>query len=135
MTDTPSPSDSTQEIHCSFNGTADAVCGGASTVGPHYVVNGMTGPATKSWTSTYSSPNITWVALTLATPGPQYGTTDIDGTAVASATGGDPDGILGSEGFFAPTDTPKNGAAGGLTERIGPLGVAVAAMVGGVLVF
>lgn len=62
------------------------------------------------------------------------GTTDIDGTAVASATGGDPDSVLGSEGLFGPTGAPKNGAAGSSTvERIGVLGVAVAGVVGGVL--
>ncbi|KAK3947231.1 hypothetical protein QBC32DRAFT_319068 [Pseudoneurospora amorphoporcata] len=123
-----------QEMHCNFNDTTTAVCAGTSTVGPHYVVGTITGPATTTWTSTYSSPNITWVALTLATPGPLVGTTDIDGTAVASVTGGDPYSVLGSEGLFAPTGAPKNGAAGGLTERMGLLGVAaVAGVVGGVL--
>ncbi|KAJ4373754.1 hypothetical protein N0V85_009070 [Neurospora sp. IMI 360204] len=124
----------TQEMHCNFNGTAAAICAGTSSVGSHYVVGTVTGPAATTWTETYSSPNITWVALTLATPGPMVGTTDIDGTAVASATGGDPDGVLGSEGLFGPTGAPKNGAAGGSTvERIGVFGVAVAGVVGGVL--
>ncbi|KAK1774698.1 hypothetical protein QBC45DRAFT_424153 [Copromyces sp. CBS 386.78] len=123
-----------QEMHCNFNDTTTAVCAGTSSVGPHYVVGTITGPATTTWTSTYSSPNITWVALTLATPGPLVGTTDIDGTAVASVTGGDPYSVLGSEGLFAPTGAPKKGAAGGLTERMGLLGVAaVAGVVGGVL--
>ncbi|KAH7626180.1 hypothetical protein B0T09DRAFT_350244 [Sordaria sp. MPI-SDFR-AT-0083] len=122
-----------QEMHCSFNGTTSAVCAGTSSVGSRYVVNGVTGPASTTWTSTYSSSNITWAALTLATPGPLVGTTDIDGTAVASATGEDPDSILGSEGLFAPTGAPKNGAAAGLTERMGLLGVAVAGVVGGML--
>ncbi|EAA28693.2 hypothetical protein GE21DRAFT_6591 [Neurospora crassa] len=124
----------TQEIHCSFNVTSAAVCAGTSTVGSHYIVGTVTGPATSSWTKTYSSSNITWVALTLATPGPHVGTTDIDGTAVASATSGDPYGGLGSEGLFAPTGIPKSSAAKGWTvEMMGRLGVVVAGVVGGML--
>ena len=87
-----------------------------------------------TWTVTYASVNVTWVGLTLGTPGPLVGTTDIDGTAVATSSG-DVDSVLGSEGLFAPTGAPKNGAAGGsLAERIGVLGVVVAGVIGGVLV-
>lgn len=124
----------TQEMHCSLNGTARATCAGTSSIGSNYVMGTVTGPAVTTWTKTYSSVNITWAALTLATPGPMVGTTDIDGTAVATASGTDPDSVLGSEGLFAPTGAPKNGAAGGaMVERIGLLGAAVAGVVGGVL--
>ncbi|KAK3491743.1 hypothetical protein B0T13DRAFT_450550 [Neurospora crassa] len=118
-----------------FNVTSAAVCAGTSTVGSHYIIGTVTGPATSSWTKTYSSSNITWVALTLATPGPHVGTTDIDGTAVASATSGDPYGGLGSEGLFAPTGIPKSSAAKGWTvEMMGRLVVVVAGVVGGMLI-
>ncbi|KAK3398728.1 hypothetical protein B0T20DRAFT_411865 [Sordaria brevicollis] len=124
-----------QEMHCTLNGTARATCVGTSSVNSNYVLGTVTGPAETTWTKTYSSANITWAVLTLSTPGPMVGTTDIDGTAVATLSGTDPDSILGSEGLFAPTGTPKNGAAGGaMVERITLLGAAVAGVVGGVLV-
>lgn len=134
LTNTRFPFDSSQEMHCTLNGTARATCAGTSSIASNYVMGTVTGPALTTWTKTYSSVNITWAALTLATPGPMVGTTDIDGTAVATASGTDPDSVLGSEGLFAPTGAPTNGAAGGvMVQKISLLGAAVAGVVGGFL--
>jgi len=81
----------TADLHCALDGTTAAVCTGSSTFGPSYMQGTLSGPTQTNWVKTFPEAEVTWALLTLATPGPAVGTTDIDGTptgSLVSSSGG-----------------------------------------------
>ena len=56
-------------------------------MGEHHREGPLTGPTETVWTKTFAADEVTWGVLTLSTPGPQPGTTDIEGSMLASMTG------------------------------------------------
>lgn len=75
------------DLHCNLADTTAATCTGSSSFGSNYHHGTVRGPTHTVWTSTFSGPSaVVWAALTLATPGPGQGTTNIDGTVVPLAT-------------------------------------------------
>jgi hypothetical protein len=91
-----SPLFRTADLRCKLDGTTAATCTGSSSFGANYRDGTLTGPTQTSWTRTFAAAEVTWGVLTLTTPGPLPGTTDIDGTVVV------PDGTY-SGSIPAPT--------------------------------
>ncbi|KAK1836958.1 hypothetical protein QBC39DRAFT_367146 [Podospora conica] len=112
------------DLHCELAGTTAATCTGSSSFGSNYHHGTVTGPTQTVWTSTFSGPaKVVWAALTLATPGPGQGTTNIDGTVVPLATS--------AAGAGAASDARAGcvPARGGVVLSVG-VAVAVAAVGG-----
>ncbi|KAK4235281.1 hypothetical protein C8A03DRAFT_17951 [Achaetomium macrosporum] len=82
------PGTLTADLRCKLDGTTAATCTGSSSFGSNYREGALTGPTQTSWTRTFAAADVTWGVLTLTTPGPLPGTTDIDGTVAASVTSG-----------------------------------------------
>ncbi|KAK0637208.1 hypothetical protein B0T17DRAFT_466900, partial [Bombardia bombarda] len=73
----------TADLQCALAGKTAATCTGSSSFGPNYHQGTISGPTQTVWTKTLSGSDVSWGVLTLATPGPLPGTTNIDGTAAA----------------------------------------------------
>lgn len=99
----------TADLHCKLDGQTAAVCTGSTTFGHNFHEGSVSGPTQVAWTSTLSGSDVEWGVLTLATPGPQPGTTDIEGTVATGATE-----VELSDG--APTSPSESGADG---RRVG----------------
>ncbi|KAK0714877.1 hypothetical protein B0H67DRAFT_453648, partial [Lasiosphaeris hirsuta] len=69
----------TADLHCKLEGRTEATCTGSSSLGQNFHQGTVHGPTQTVWTSTFSGSDVVWGILTLATPGPAQGTTDIDG--------------------------------------------------------
>ncbi|CAP67250.1 uncharacterized protein PODANS_1_22610 [Podospora anserina S mat+] len=80
------PGTLTAELECNLDGTTAATCTGSSSFGANHWEGTITGPTQTVWTETFTTPEVTWGALTLTTPGPLPNTIDIDGTPAASLT-------------------------------------------------
>ncbi|KXX82099.1 hypothetical protein MMYC01_201529 [Madurella mycetomatis] len=80
------PETLTADLECDLDGKTAATCTGSSSYGSGYQQGAITGPTETVWTKTFNASHVTWGVLTLTTPGPLAGTTDIDGTVVVTAT-------------------------------------------------
>ncbi|KAJ4294855.1 hypothetical protein N0V88_005092 [Collariella sp. IMI 366227] len=76
------PGTLTADLECQLDGKTAATCKGSSSFGSHYREGPITGPTETVWTKTFTGDQVSWGVLTLATPGPDPVTTDIDGTAM-----------------------------------------------------
>ncbi|KAK3294024.1 uncharacterized protein B0H64DRAFT_399368 [Chaetomium fimeti] len=81
------PGTLTANLECKLDGKTAATCTGSSSVGENHREGPLTGPTETVWTRTFAADEVTWGVLTLSTPGPQPGTTDIEGSMLASMTG------------------------------------------------
>ncbi|KAK0659758.1 hypothetical protein QBC41DRAFT_44621 [Cercophora samala] len=80
------PGTITADLECKLDGTTAATCTGSSSFGANHWEGTITGPTQTVWTETFTTPEVTWGALTLTTPGPLPNTIDIEGTPAASLT-------------------------------------------------
>ncbi|KAK0701814.1 hypothetical protein B0T26DRAFT_615762, partial [Lasiosphaeria miniovina] len=86
----------TADLRCDLAGTTEAICTGSSSLGPNYRQGTLTGPTQTVWTRRFSGTDVSWGVLTLATPVPGAGTTDIDGTVAASKGSAPPTATSGA---------------------------------------
>ena len=77
---------STADLNCVLAGTTAATCTGYTSYGSGFDEGSVTGPTQTSWTTTLTGSEVAWGILTLATPGSDPLTTDIEGTVVGSPT-------------------------------------------------
>ncbi|KAL2257381.1 hypothetical protein VTK26DRAFT_251 [Humicola hyalothermophila] len=105
------PGTLTADLECELDGTTAATCTGSSSLGPHIRQGSLTGPTQTVWTTTFAAAEVTWGVLTLATPGPLPGTTNIDGTVI---------------GPLPTAPIPTTSAS----KRVGPSGWATAVLFG-----
>ncbi|GAB1316656.1 hypothetical protein MFIFM68171_06866 [Madurella fahalii] len=80
------PETLTADLECDLDGKTAATCTGSSSFGSDYQQGAVTGPTETVWTKTFNASDVTWGVLTLTTPGPLAGTTDIDGIVLVTAT-------------------------------------------------
>ena len=79
---------STADLNCVLAGTTAATCTGYTSYGSGFDEGSVTGPTQTRWTTTLSGSEVAWGILTLATPGSDPLTTDIEGTVVGPPTMG-----------------------------------------------